>query len=76
MAGDIGWEAVTLKGELAHRARLITISLSSKLVYVTTPAQFAIYRERRLAEAGLLCLGINAFHNNPGRHLGAPDVSP
>ncbi len=30
MADDIGWEAVTLKGELAHRASLISISLSSQ----------------------------------------------
>ena len=28
MADDIGWEAVTIKGELAHRASLIPISLS------------------------------------------------
>ncbi len=27
---DIGWEAVTLKGELAHRASLISISLSGQ----------------------------------------------
>jgi hypothetical protein len=30
MADDIGWEAVTLKGELAHRASLISISLSGQ----------------------------------------------
>jgi hypothetical protein len=30
MADDIGWEAVTLKGELAHRVSLISISLSSQ----------------------------------------------
>ena len=29
-ADDIGWEAVTLKGEPAHRARLISISLSGQ----------------------------------------------
>jgi hypothetical protein len=37
--GSIDWEAVTLKGELAHRASLISTSLSSQLVYVTTPVQ-------------------------------------
>jgi hypothetical protein len=30
MADDIGWEAVTLEGELAHRVSLISISLSSQ----------------------------------------------
>ncbi len=30
MADDIGWEAVTLKGELAHRASSISISLSGQ----------------------------------------------
>jgi len=30
MADDIGWEAVTLEGELAHRASLISISLSGQ----------------------------------------------
>ncbi len=30
MADDIGWEAVTLKGELVHRASLISISLSGQ----------------------------------------------
>ena len=30
MADDIGWEAVTLKGELAQRASLISISLSGQ----------------------------------------------
>ncbi len=30
MADDFGWEAVTLKGEPAHRASLISISLSGQ----------------------------------------------
>jgi hypothetical protein len=30
MADDIGCEAVTLKGELAHRAKSISISLSGQ----------------------------------------------
>ncbi len=30
MADDIGWQAVTLKGELAHRASLISTSLSGQ----------------------------------------------
>jgi len=45
MADDIGWEAVTLKGELAHRASLISISLSSQLVYVTTPQKVLMMSE-------------------------------
>ena len=42
MADDIGWEAVTLKGELAHRASLISISPSGQPslcdnAYIPTP---------------------------------------
>jgi hypothetical protein len=44
MADDIGWEAVALKGELAHRASLISISLSSP-VYVTTTWVYFILEE-------------------------------
>ena len=53
MADDIGWEAVTLKGELAHRPSLISICLSSQLAYVTMPVQALRENQARVWVSGL-----------------------